>query len=125
MFAEETAEEIESRWDALAASLTERFPMAAARMHEDNEMCWLSATSPRSTGARSGHQPAEIRERRTVRCARQCGNQTTHVGRRIIPRRRLDHPPGGSGAAGTARALAAGGVPYALRRQHVDCTGAR
>jgi putative transposase len=31
VFAQETAEEIESRWDDLAASLVERFPKAAAR----------------------------------------------------------------------------------------------
>ncbi|MEB3202874.1 MAG: transposase [Synechococcus sp.] len=30
VFAQETAEEIESRWDDLAASLTELFPKAAA-----------------------------------------------------------------------------------------------
>ncbi|QPN68987.1 IS256 family transposase [Synechococcus sp. CBW1108] len=37
VFAQETAEEIESRWDDLAASLAERFPKAAALMHEAKE----------------------------------------------------------------------------------------
>jgi transposase-like protein len=37
VFAQETAEEIESRWDDLAASLAERFPKAAALMHEARE----------------------------------------------------------------------------------------
>jgi len=37
VFAQETAAEIESRWDDLAASLTERFPKAAALMHEAKE----------------------------------------------------------------------------------------
>ena len=37
VFAQETAEEIESRWDDLAISLAERFPKAAALMHEAKE----------------------------------------------------------------------------------------
>ena len=37
VFAQETAEEIKSRWDDLAASLAERFPKAAALMHEAKE----------------------------------------------------------------------------------------
>ena len=37
VFAQETATEIESRWDDLAASLAERFPKAAALMHEAKE----------------------------------------------------------------------------------------
>ena len=37
VFAQETAAEIESRWDDLAASLAERFPKAAALMHEAKE----------------------------------------------------------------------------------------
>jgi putative transposase len=37
VFAQESAEEIESRWDDLAASLAERFPKAAALMHEGRE----------------------------------------------------------------------------------------
>jgi transposase-like protein len=37
VFAQETAEEIETRWDDLAASLGERFPKAAALMHEAKE----------------------------------------------------------------------------------------
>ena len=37
VFAQETAAEIESRWDDLAASLAERFPRAAALMHEARE----------------------------------------------------------------------------------------
>ncbi len=37
MFAQESAEEIESRWDDLAVSLAERFPKAAALMHEAKE----------------------------------------------------------------------------------------
>jgi len=37
VFAQETAEEIESRWDDLAASMVERFPKAAAQMHEAKE----------------------------------------------------------------------------------------
>ena len=37
VFAQETAEEIESRWDDLAASLAERFPKASALMHEARE----------------------------------------------------------------------------------------
>ena len=37
VFAQESAEEIESRWDDLAASLAERFPKAAALMHEARE----------------------------------------------------------------------------------------
>jgi len=37
VFAQETAAEIESRWDDLAASLAERFPRAAALMHEAKE----------------------------------------------------------------------------------------
>ena len=37
VFAQESAEEIESRWDDLAASLAERFPKAAALMHEAKE----------------------------------------------------------------------------------------
>ena len=37
VFAQETAEEIEARWDDLAASLAERFPKAAALMHEAKE----------------------------------------------------------------------------------------
>ena len=37
VFAQETAEEIESRWDDLATSLAERFPKAAALMHEAKE----------------------------------------------------------------------------------------
>jgi putative transposase len=37
VFAQESAEEIESRWDDLAASLAERFPRAAALMHEAKE----------------------------------------------------------------------------------------
>jgi transposase-like protein len=37
VFARETAEEIETRWDDLAASLAERFPKAAALMHEAKE----------------------------------------------------------------------------------------
>lgn len=37
VFAQETAAEIESRWDDLAASLAERFPKAAALMHEARE----------------------------------------------------------------------------------------
>ncbi len=37
VFAQEIAEEIESRWDDLSASLAERFPKAAALMHEAKE----------------------------------------------------------------------------------------
>ncbi len=37
VFAQETEEEILSRWDDLAASLQERFPKAAALMHEARE----------------------------------------------------------------------------------------
>ena len=37
VFAQETAEEIETRWDDLAASLAERFPKAAALMQEARE----------------------------------------------------------------------------------------
>ena len=37
VLAQETAEEIESRWDDLAASLVERFPKAAALMQEARE----------------------------------------------------------------------------------------
>ncbi len=37
MFAQETAGEIESRWDDLAASLAERFAKAAALIHEAKE----------------------------------------------------------------------------------------
>ena len=37
VFAQETAQEIESRWDDLATSLAERFPKAAALMHEARE----------------------------------------------------------------------------------------
>jgi putative transposase len=37
VFAQQSAEEIESRWDDLAASLAERFPKAAALMHEAKE----------------------------------------------------------------------------------------
>ena len=37
VFAQETAAEIGSRWDDLAASLAERFPKAAALMHEARE----------------------------------------------------------------------------------------
>ena len=37
VFAQETAEEIQSRWDDLAASLAERFPKAAGLMHEAKE----------------------------------------------------------------------------------------
>jgi putative transposase len=37
VFAQETTEEIESRWDDLAASLAERFPKAAALMHGAKE----------------------------------------------------------------------------------------
>jgi transposase-like protein len=37
VFAQETAAEIEARWDDLAASLAERFPNAAALMHEARE----------------------------------------------------------------------------------------
>jgi putative transposase len=37
VFAQETAEEIESRWDDLAVSLAERFPKAAALMQEARE----------------------------------------------------------------------------------------
>jgi putative transposase len=37
VFAQETAAEMESRWDNLAASLAERFPKAAALMHEAKE----------------------------------------------------------------------------------------
>jgi putative transposase len=37
VFAQESAEEIESRWDDLAASLAESFPKAAALMHEARE----------------------------------------------------------------------------------------
>jgi transposase-like protein len=37
VFAQESAEEIGSRWDDLAASLAERFPNAAALMHEARE----------------------------------------------------------------------------------------
>ncbi len=36
-FAQESAAEIESRWDDLAASLADRFPKAAALMHEAKE----------------------------------------------------------------------------------------
>ena len=37
VFAQETAAEIESRWDDLATSLADRFPKAAALMHEARE----------------------------------------------------------------------------------------
>ena len=37
VFAQKTAAEILSRWDALAASLAERFPKAAQRMNEPRE----------------------------------------------------------------------------------------
>ncbi len=37
VFAQESPEEIGSRWDDLAASLAERFPNAAALMHEARE----------------------------------------------------------------------------------------
>jgi putative transposase len=37
VFAQEAAEEIESRWDDLATSLAEHFPKAAALMHEAKE----------------------------------------------------------------------------------------
>ncbi|MFM9101645.1 MAG: IS256 family transposase [Cyanobium sp.] len=37
VFAQETEAELESRWDDLAASLVERFPKAAALMHEAKE----------------------------------------------------------------------------------------
>jgi transposase-like protein len=37
VFAQETVAEIESRWDDLAASLADRFPKAAALMHEAKE----------------------------------------------------------------------------------------
>ncbi len=37
VFAQETAEEIASRWDKLATSLAKRFPKAAALMNKDRE----------------------------------------------------------------------------------------
>jgi transposase-like protein len=37
VFAQETAAEMQSRWDDLAASLAERFPKAAGLMHEAKE----------------------------------------------------------------------------------------
>ena len=37
VFAQETAAEIKSRWDELAAALAELFPKAAALMHEAKE----------------------------------------------------------------------------------------
>ena len=54
VFAQETTAEIESRWDDLAISLTERFPKAASLMHGAKEDVLAFRHFQRTTGARSG-----------------------------------------------------------------------
>jgi transposase-like protein len=54
VFAQETAAEILSRWDDLAASLAERFPKAAELMNEAREDVLAFRHFPQPTGKRSG-----------------------------------------------------------------------
>ena len=54
VFAQDTAAEIESRWDDLAASLVEHFPKAAALMHEAREYVLAFHHFPKEHWKRSG-----------------------------------------------------------------------
>jgi transposase-like protein len=88
VFSQENAAGLVERWDDLAASLDERFPKAAELMLE----------SPLEKGVE--HQPARAVKR---------GGETPHPRGRHLSERRLDHSPGGRGAARAGRALAARG----------------
>jgi hypothetical protein len=60
---------------------------------------------------------------REVRSTKLKINRRTRC-RRRLPQRRRDYPPGWGGAAGAGRALAAGGPPHVLRREHGRHSGA-
>jgi transposase-like protein len=116
VFAQETAAEIESRWDDLAASLAERFPKAAALMHEAKEDVLAFRHFPKDHWRKIWS--TNLLERVNVAPRGALCNalfQAPHQGCGHLPQRRGDHPPGGGGAAGAARALAAGGPPHVLR----------
>ena len=110
VFAQEDASEIESRWDDLAASLAERFPWATELMLEAKEVVLAFRHFPAPHWRKIlEHQPAGAPER---------GGQTPHPCRRYFPQRRSHHPPGGRGAAGAGRALAARGPAHVFGREH-------
>jgi len=110
VFAQETAAEIESRWDDLAASLAERFPKAAALMHEAKEDVLAFRPFPQGPLAQGlEHQPARTRQR---------GDQAPHEGGRHLPQRCRHYKAGGQSAAGATGGMAAGAPPLLLRGHH-------
>jgi hypothetical protein len=72
--------------------------------------CWRSATSPQP------HWRKVWSTNLLERVNEEIKRRTRVVG--IFPNDAADHPPGGGGAAGAGRALAAGGPPHVLRREH-------
>jgi hypothetical protein len=119
VFAQETAAEIESRWHDLAASLAERFPKAAALMHEAKEDVLAFRHFPKDHWRKIWS--TNLLERVNVAPRGALCNllhQAPHQGCGHLPQRPCDPPPGGSGVAGAARALATGGTPHVLRREH-------
>ncbi len=116
VFAQETAAEIQSRWDDLAASLAERFPKAAALMHEAKEDVLAFRHFPKEHWKKIWS--TNLLERVNVApigALCELPDQAPYQGRRHLPRRPRHHSPGGGGAAGATRALAAGGPPHVLR----------
>ncbi len=69
VFAQESADEILSRWDDLAASLADRFPKVAELMQKAREELLAFRPSPGPLAQDLEHQPAGARQRRTQRCA--------------------------------------------------------
>jgi len=115
VFAQEGAAEIESRWDDLAASLAERLPKAAALMHEAKEDVLAFRHFPKDHWRKIWSTNLLERVNEEIKRRKGC---------RHLPQRRRDHTPCRGGAAGAARALAAGGSPHVLRREHGRHPGA-
>jgi len=119
VFAQETTEEIASRWDDLATSLADRFPKAATLMNEAREdvLAFRHFPQPHWKKVWSTNLLERVNVApRGALC--KLPHQAPDSRRRHLPQRPRHHAPGGSGAAGATGALAAGGPPHVLRREH-------
>ena len=84
VFAQESAEQIESRWNDLAALLAERFTKAALLMHEAKEDVLAFRHFPKAHWKKVWNHPAGVGER---------GDQVQHKGCGDLPQRRCQWLP--------------------------------
>jgi len=117
VFAQETAAEILSRWDDLAASLAERFPKAAELMNEAREDVLAFRHFPQQ------HWCKVWSTNLLERVNEEIKRRTRVVG--IFPndaanglRPTASTPAWWARCCWGSRALAAGGPPHVLRREH-------